>query len=122
MIKESYYYYYHDHTAARSSSGRVARIRRPQLQQSIDRANYLLSAAPTAAKLQQRVCCSGPMLEHKRTDTKPFHRSTSAYYAGSVNTIDIRSVAAISSEWWGDGEWSPQRGPEAEPLVRGAAV
>ena len=32
------------------------------------------------------------------------------------------TVAAISSEWWGDGERSPQRCPWAEPLVRGAAV
>jgi len=33
-----------------------------------------------------------------------------------------RSVAAISSEWWGTGVWvrSPQRRPEAEPLVMGA--
>jgi len=35
-----------------------------------------------------------------------------------------RPVAGISSEWWWDGSlgWSAQRGPGAEPLVRGRNV
>ena len=34
--------------------------------------------------------------------------------------ILLTSVAAISSEWWGIREQSPQRGTGAEPLVKGS--
>ena len=51
----------------------------------IDR--YLLPAGPSAANLQQRVCCRGSVLGQtdRRTDTVPLHRPRSAYYAGSAN-------------------------------------
>ena len=47
---------------------------------TIDR--YRLSAGLTAANLQQRVCCCGPMLRQTdgRTDTVPFYRPWSAYW------------------------------------------
>jgi len=47
---------------------------------------YLLPARPTAANLQQRICCCGPRRDmDRRTDTVPFHRPCSAQYAGSAN-------------------------------------
>ena len=55
---------------------------------------YILPAGPTAANLQPQgacgqcqVCCCGPMLgqTYGRTDTVPFHRPCSEYYAGSAD-------------------------------------
>jgi len=41
----------------------------------------------SAENLQQRVCCCGPMRGQtdRRTDTVPFHRPCSAYYAGNAS-------------------------------------
>jgi len=47
---------------------------------AIDR--YLLTAGPTAANLQQRVCCCGPMLG--QTDGRTPYRCME-YYAGNAN-------------------------------------
>ena len=55
---------------------------------------YILHAGPTAANLQQQgacgqcqVCCCGPMRgqTYGQTDTIPFHRPCSKYYAGSAS-------------------------------------
>jgi len=48
-----------------------------------------LPAGPTTTKLQQRVCCCGPIFGQTdgQTDTVPFHRFCSAYYTGSVNNL-----------------------------------
>ena len=50
----------------------TSRIRPPHVGAAIDR--YPLHAGPTAANLQQRVCCSAPALGQTdgRTDTVPF--------------------------------------------------
>ena len=57
----------------------------PAAAAAVDR--YFLPAGPTAANLQQRVCCCGHMLGQTdgRTDTVPFHRPCSACYAGSID-------------------------------------
>jgi len=65
---------------------------------AIDR--YVLPAGPTAANLQQRVCCCrGPLWAHegterrtggrtdRPTDTVPFYRHCCAYYAGGANQL-----------------------------------
>jgi len=61
---------------------------------AIDR--YLLSAGPTGANLQQRICCCGPMLgqtDGHTDDTVPFHRPCSDCYTGSANNLDNNQVA-----------------------------
>jgi len=50
---------------------------------AIDR--YVFPAGLTAANLPQRVCCCGPVLRDRRTDTVPLYRRCCAYYAGSAN-------------------------------------
>jgi len=82
-------------TYVRSQRG-TARIRTPLLQQSID-----ISCQP--GPLQQTYSSGfavGPCLDRevddRQTDTVPFHRPCSAYYAGSANNLQ-RMAHAISS-------------------------
>ena len=72
----------------------------PTTAAAIDR--FLLPTGPTAANLQQRVCCCGPMLGQtspadRRTDTVPFHRPCSTYYAYSANKSAFSLVTLLST-------------------------
>ena len=52
---------------------------------------YLLAAGPTAANPQQRP----DGRDRRRTDTRPLHSLCSMYYAGSVNNMQVFSVAPV---------------------------
>jgi len=72
----------------------------PTTAAAIDR--FLLPTGPTAANLQQRVCCCGPMLGQtspadRRTDTVPIHRLCSTYYAYSANKSAFSLVTLLST-------------------------
>ena len=76
----------------------------------IDR--YLLLAGPTAANLQQRVCCCGPMLEQRDDGHRTVSQTLlghSAYYAGSANNNKKGKVFPYSL---------PSVGPGADPGVQ----
>ena len=71
----------------------TSRIRPPHVGAAIDR--YPPHAGPTAANLQQRVCCSAPALGQTdgRTDGhRAVHRPCCAHYANIANNCGMQKL------------------------------
>ena len=96
----------------------TARIRPPLLLSAgsvaIDR--YLLPAGPTAANLQQRVCCCGPCWDiqtdgrtdgqtYRRTNSVPFYRPYSADWAYAGTAIKQKLKNRIAEQTKNDTGW-----------------